>query len=72
MEDKAIVDTLGHRIAEKVPTFYNTVGKAAAELLVDKVAPIIAVVTVRTLKEKLTKVQTEAFIETLPERLAHL
>lgn len=72
MEDKAIVDTLGHRIAEKVRTFFNTVGKAAAEVLVNKVAPMIAVVTVRTLGEKLTKVQAEAMIETLPKRLAHL
>ena len=56
MEDKAIVDTLGHRIAEKVRTFFNTLAKAAAEVLVNKVAPMIAVVTVRTLGEKLTKV----------------
>ena len=47
-------------------------GKAAAEVLVNKVAPTIAVVTVRTLGDKLTKVQAEAMIETLAERLAHL
>lgn len=72
VEDRALVDTLGHRIAEKVRTFYNTVGKAAAEVLVNKVAPTIAVVTVRTLGDKLTKVQAGAMTETLAERLAHL
>ena len=47
-------------------------GKAAAEVLVNKVAPTIAVVTVRTLGDKVTKVQADAMIETLAERLAHL
>ena len=56
VEDRALVDTLGHRIAEKIRTFYNTVGKTAAEVFVNKVAPTIAVVTVRTLGDKLTKV----------------
>lgn len=56
VEDRALVDTLGHRIAEKVRSFYNTVGKTAAVVLVNKVAPTIAVVTVRTLGDKLTKV----------------
>ena len=54
------MDTLGHRIAEKVRTFYNTVRKTAAEVLVNKVAPTIH--TVRTLGDKLTKVQAEAMI----------
>ena len=60
VEDRALVDTLGHRIAEKVRTFYNTVRKTAAEVLVNKVAPTIH--TVRTLGDKLTKVQAEAMI----------
>ena len=49
------MDTLKDRIAEKVKTFYKTVGKAEAELLVNKVANRIAVIRVKTLAEKLTE-----------------
>ena len=55
-EVKALVDTVGHRIPEKVGTFYNNVGKVAPDVLVNKVAPRIAVVTERTLTDKLTEV----------------
>ena len=48
------MDTLKDRIAEKVKTFYKTVGEAKAELLVNKVANRIAVIRVKTLGEKLT------------------
>ena len=50
------MDTLKDRIPEKVKTFYNTVGEAEAELLVNKVANRIAVIRVKTLKQKLTEV----------------
>ena len=50
------MDTLKDRIPEKVKTFYNTVGGAEAELLVNKVANRIAVIRVKTLKQKLTEV----------------
>ena len=55
-EVKALVDTLRHRIPEKVGTFYNNVGKVASDVLVNKVAPWTAVVTVRTLTDKLKEV----------------
>ena len=50
------MDTLKDRIAEKVKTFYNTMGEAKAELLVNKVANRIAVIRVKTLGENLTEV----------------
>ena len=50
------MDTLKDSIAEKVKTFYKTVGEAEAELLVNKVANRIAVIRVKTLGEKLTEV----------------
>ena len=50
------MDTLKDRIPEKVKTFYNTVGEEEAELLVNKVANRIAVIRVKTLKQKLTEV----------------
>ena len=50
---KAVVDTLKDRIAEKVKTFYNTVGKVEAELLVNKVANRIAVIRVKIVGQKL-------------------
>ena len=50
------MDTLKDRIPDKVKTFYNTVGEAEAELLVNKVANRIAVIRVKTLKQKLTEV----------------
>ena len=49
VEAKALVDTLRHRIAEEVGTFYNTVGKVEAGVLVNKVPPKIAVLRVKTL-----------------------
>ena len=48
------MDTLKDSIAEKVKTFYKTLGEAEAELLVNKVANRIAVIRVKTLGEKLT------------------
>ena len=72
MEAKAIVDTLRDRIAEEVKTFYDTVGEMEGEVLVNKVAPRIAMVTVKTLRDKLTEVWAEAMVDTLAERLAHL
>ena len=65
VKDRALVDTLWHRIAEKVRTFLQHSGKAAAEVLVNKLAATIAVMTVRTLGDKLTKMQAEAMIEAL-------
>ena len=53
---KALVDTLKDRIAEKVETFYNTVGQVEAQLLVNKVANRMAVIRVKTLGQKLTEV----------------
>ena len=52
---KAVVDTLKDRIAEKVKTSYNTVGKVEAELLVTKVANRIAVIRVKILGQKLPR-----------------
>ena len=52
---KAVVDTLKDRIAEKVKTSYNTVGKVEAELLVNKVANRIAVIRVKILGQKLPR-----------------
>ena len=49
------MDTLKDKIAEKVKTFYKTVGEADAELQVNKVANRIAVIRVKTLGEKLTE-----------------
>ena len=56
VQAKALVDTLKDRIAEKVETFYNTVGQVEAQLLVNKVANRIAVIRVKTLGQKLTEV----------------
>ena len=52
---KAVVDTLKDRIAEKVKTSYNTVGKVEAELLVNKLANRIAVIRVKILAQKLPR-----------------
>ena len=56
MQAKALVDTLGDRIAEEVEIFYKTVGWVEAEVLVKKVALRIAVVRVETLGDKLKEV----------------
>ena len=56
VQAKALVDTLKNRIAEKVETFYNTVGQVVAQLLVNKVANKMAVIRVKTLGQKLTEV----------------
>ena len=56
MQAKALVDTLKDRIAEKVETFYNTVGEVEAEPLVNKVSNRMAVIRVKTLGQKLTEV----------------
>ena len=53
---KALVDTLKDLIADEVETFYNTVSEVKAELLVNKVANRIAVIRVKTLRQKLTEV----------------
>ena len=55
VQAKAVVDTLKDRIAEKVKTYYNTVGKVEAELLVNKVANRIAVIRVKILGQKLPR-----------------
>ena len=52
---KAVVDTLKDRIAEKVKTFYNTVSKVEAELLVNKAANRIAVIRVKIFGQKLPR-----------------
>ena len=49
------MDTLKDRIAEKVKTSYNTVGKVEAELLVNKVANRIAIIRVKILGQKLPR-----------------
>ena len=55
VQAKAAVDTLKDRIAEKVKTSYNTVGKVEAELLVNKVATRIAVIRLKILAQKLLR-----------------
>ena len=56
VQAKALVDTLKDTIAEKVETFYNTLGQVEAQLLVSKVANRMAVIRVKTLGQKLTEV----------------
>ena len=56
MEAKALVDTLGDKIADKVQTFYNTVGEVKAEVLVIKVDSRIAVLRVKPHEDRVTKV----------------
>ena len=55
VQAKAAVDTLKDRIAEKVKTSYNTVGKVEAELLVNKVATRIAVIRLKIPAQKLLR-----------------
>ena len=50
------MDTLKHRIAKEVETFYKTMDEVKAELLVNKVANRIALIRVTTLRQKLTEV----------------
>ena len=54
------MESLRHRIAEEVGTLYNTVGEVEAEVLVNKVAPRIALLRLRTLADKLTEMKAEA------------
>ena len=56
MKAKALVDTLGDKIAEEFEKFYNTVGEVEADFLVNKVASRIAVLRVKPHKDSLTKV----------------
>ena len=44
MKAKALVETLWHRIEEKVGTLYNTVGEVEAAVLVNKVARKVSTV----------------------------
>ena len=69
MKAKALVETLWHRTEEKVETLYNTVGEVEGDVLVNKVARRLAL---RTLGDKLPEIKTEAMVDTLAERLAHL
>ena len=55
VQAEAVVDTLKDRMAEKVKTSYNTVGKVEAELLVNKVANRIAVIRLKILAQKLPR-----------------
>ena len=48
MQTKALVDTV-RTIAEKVQTFYNTLGEVKPKVLVNKLAARIAVQRVRTI-----------------------
>ena len=66
------MESLGHRIAEEVGTLYNTVGQVEADVLVNKVAPRIALLRLRTLADKLTEMKAEAMVDTLAKKLAHL
>ena len=59
-------------IAEKVQTFYNTLGEVEAEVVFNKVASRIALEKVRTLGDKFTEVKREPMVETLASSLAHL
>ena len=59
-------------IAEKVQTFYNTLGEVEAEVVFNKVGSRIALEKVRTLGDKLTEVKREPMVETLASSLAHL
>ena len=64
------MDTLKHRIAEKVETFHKTVDEVKAELLVNKVANSITMIRVKTLTQNtLPEVKTEALDNKLAKRL---
>ena len=64
------MDTLKHRIAEEVETFYKKVDEVNAELLVNKVANRIPMIRVKTLTQNsLPEVKTEALENKLAKRL---
>ena len=69
---RALVESLGHRIAEEVGTLYNTLGEVKAEVLVNKVVPRKALLRLRTLADKLTEMKAEGMVNTLAKKLAHL
>ena len=68
MKAKALVETLWHRIEEKVGTLYNTAGKVQADVLVNKVTRRLALLRLRTLADQLTEIKAEAMVDTLSER----
>ena len=72
MEAKALVETLWHRIEEKVETLYNTVGEVEGDVLVNKVVRRLALLRLRTLADKLTEIKAEAMLHTLSETPRHL
>ena len=69
---KALVDTLWYRLEEEVGTLYNTVGELEADVLVNKVARLFALFTLKTLGDKVNEIKAAAMVDTLAERLAHL
>ena len=70
VEAKAIVDTLKDRIAEEVELFYKKVDEVKAELLVNKVANMIPMISVKTLTQNtLPEVKTEALEDKLAKKL---
>ena len=66
------MDTLWYRIEEEVGTLYNTVGELEADVLVNKVARLFALFTLKTLGDKVNEIKAAAMVDTLAERLAHL
>ena len=72
MKAKALVETLWHRIEEKVETLYNTVGEVEGNVLGNKVVRRLALMRLRTLGDKLTEIKAEAMVHTLSERPRHL
>ena len=67
------MDTLKHRIAEEVETFYKTVDEVKAELLVNKVANRIPMIRVKTLTQNaLPEVKTEALDDKLAKKATSL
>ena len=56
MKTKALVDTLGDKIADQVQTLYNTVGEVKAKVLVIKVDSRIALLRGKPHEDRVTKV----------------
>ena len=56
VQAKVLMDKLRDRIAREVKTFYNTVGVVEGDLMANKAAPRIALLRVKALGQKLTKV----------------